>query len=92
MGVQQGHALLHTLCRVELCVELHAGKDGGNVFERLGYPGREFLMVENLLHEDMVLSQKQYECLREAGLTGFLASVNSDKIGTLTFLGADEVP
>ena len=48
-------------------------------------------MVENLLHQDIVLSQSQYERLRNAGLTGFLASHDSDKIGVLTFLGTDNI-
>ena len=46
-------------------------------------------MVENLLHEDIVLSKDQYDRLRNAGLAGFLASFDSDKIGVLTFLGTD---
>lgn len=48
-------------------------------------------MVENLLHQDVVLSKDQYDRLRSADLTGFLASHDSDKIGVLTFLGTDNV-
>ncbi len=46
-------------------------------------------MVENLLHEDLVLSKGQCDRLRNAGLTGFLGSPDSDKIGVLSFLGTD---